>query len=98
MKIRILDDAQQDLVDGFHFYEEQSEGLGDYFLDSLFADIDSLQIYAGIHALHLGHHRLLSRRFPYAIYYRIKHEEVSAHAVLDCRRNPSWIRDRLGTG
>jgi plasmid stabilization system protein ParE len=98
MKTRILDDAQQDLVDGFHFYEEQSEGLGDYSLDSLFADIDSLQIYAGIHALHLGYHRLLARRFPYAIYYRIKHEEVSMHAVLDCRRNPSWIRDRLGTG
>ena len=43
MKIEILDEAQQDLIDGFRFYESQSIGLGDYFLDSLFSDIDSLQ-------------------------------------------------------
>ena len=71
MKVEILDEAEQDLVDGFLFYESQSEGLGDYFLDSLFSDIDSLQLYAGIHALHFGYHRLLSRRFPFAAYYRV---------------------------
>ena len=42
MRIEILDDAKEDLIDGFHFYEEQSPGLGSYFLDSLFSDIDSL--------------------------------------------------------
>jgi len=46
MKIRISTSADQDLVEGFHFYENQSEGLGMYFLDSLFSDIDSLKIYA----------------------------------------------------
>ncbi len=35
MKGEILDEAQNDLLDGFRFYENQSEGLGDYFLDSL---------------------------------------------------------------
>lgn len=49
MRIEILDDANEDLIDGFHFYEEQSLGLGSYFLDSLFSDIDSLLLYAGIH-------------------------------------------------
>jgi hypothetical protein len=72
MKIEILGEAQQDLVDGSRFYESQSPGLGEYFLDSLFSDIDSLQIYAGIHALHFGYHRLLSKRFPYAVYYRVE--------------------------
>ena len=46
MKIRILDAAAQDLIDGFRFYEMQEAGLGQYFLDSLFADVDSLLIYA----------------------------------------------------
>ena len=55
MKVEILDEAQEDLLDGFRFYECQSEGLGDYFLDSLFSDIDSLQIYAGIHSVHFGY-------------------------------------------
>jgi plasmid stabilization system protein ParE len=95
MKIEVLDEAQQDLMDGFRFYEKQSEGLGDYFLDSLFSDIDSLRIYAGIHAVHFGYHRLLSKRFPCAIYYRVKRKIVRVYAVLDCRRDPSWIRKRL---
>jgi hypothetical protein len=32
MKIAILPPAIEDLADGFHFYEEQDEGLGGYFL------------------------------------------------------------------
>jgi len=95
MRIEILDEAQQDLIDGFRFYENQAAGLGDYFLDSLFSDIDSLHLYAGIHVLQFGYHRLLSKRFPFAIYYRVKAETIFVHAALDCRRNPTWIRKRL---
>ena len=50
MRIEILDSAEKDLIDGFKFYERQSRGLGGYFLDSLFSDIESLYLYAGIHA------------------------------------------------
>jgi len=42
MKIKILSSASQDLMNGFWFYEKQSEGIGIYFLDSIFSDIDSL--------------------------------------------------------
>lgn len=52
MKIKILKSANQDLVDGYYFYEKQAEGLGGIFLDSLFSDIDSLKIYAGLHTAH----------------------------------------------
>jgi len=45
MKIRLLDVAYQDLMEGFEFYEKQEHKLGDYFLDSLFSDVDSLLIY-----------------------------------------------------
>ncbi|MBI5551828.1 MAG: type II toxin-antitoxin system RelE/ParE family toxin [Desulfobacterales bacterium] len=95
MKIEILDAAIDDLVEGFNFYESKSRGLGDYFLDSLFSDIESLQLNAGVHAIYFGHHRSLSKRFPFAIYYRIHRSSVRVFAVLDCRRNPSWIRKRL---
>lgn len=45
MKIQILDIALFDIQDGQQFYELQQEGLGAYFLDSLFSDIDALMIY-----------------------------------------------------
>lgn len=95
MNIEILDEAQEDLTQGFHFYESREPGLGSYFIDCLFSDIDSLFIYAGIHQVVFAHHRCLSKRFPFAIYYSIEKQLVRVHAVLDCRRNPSWIRKRL---
>lgn len=95
MRIEILREAQQDLIDGFQFYENQAVGLGDYFLDSLFSDIDSLHLYAGIHVLQFGYHRLLSKRFPFAIYYRVKAKTIFVHAILDCRRDPARMQKRL---
>ncbi|MCP5516858.1 MAG: type II toxin-antitoxin system RelE/ParE family toxin [Verrucomicrobiales bacterium] len=95
MKVRILESARQDLREGYRFYEQQQRGIGDYFLDMLSAEIDSLALYGGIHGMRLGHHRLLSGRFPFAVYYRIERGEVVVRAVLDCRRNPTWIRKRL---
>jgi len=98
VKIRILSPAERDLEEGYHFYESQSPGLGSYFLDSLYSDIDSLAYFGGIHQLVFGYHRQLSKRFPFAIYYRIIDDLVLVFAVLDCRRNPSWIRGRLMKG
>lgn len=96
MRIRILDDAEQDLIEGFAFYAQQEAGLGDYFLDSLYADIDSLQLYAGIHSKHFGKFRMLAKTFPFAIYYTMEDQTVTIHAILGQRRNPHWIQERLG--
>lgn len=89
MRILILDEGRR-------FYETQRAGVGSFFLDTLFSDIDSLQLYAGVHRIFFGqYHRLLSRRFPFAIYYTRSEDTLFIHAVLDCRRNPSWIRKRM---
>jgi hypothetical protein len=95
VKVQVLREAQKDLADGYRFYERQVAGLGDYFLDSLFSDIDSLQFCGGVHAQHFGYSRLLSKRFPFAVYYRVESGVARVYAVLDCRRDPSWSRDRL---
>ncbi len=49
MKLRIAAAARRDLERGYRFYEAQGEGLGSYFLDALFSDIDSLRLYADVH-------------------------------------------------
>ena len=92
MRPVILPSACEDLAEGFAFYEKQSEGLGIYFLESLFSDIDSLRLYAGVHRRVFGLHRLLSKRFPFAVYYDHNADGVLVHAILDCRRDPLWIR------
>jgi len=96
MQIKIREQAKADLFAGFCFYETQAPGLGDYFLNSLYADIDSLLIYAGVHRVIFGkYYRLLSERFPFAIYYQVKDDIVFVHAVLDCRQNPQRTQGRL---
>ncbi len=96
MKIELLDLAQRDLIDGYYFYESQEAGLGTYFLDTLYSDIDSLRIFGGIHRVAYQHlHRSLSKRFPFAIFYTVESEIVRVRAIVDCRRNPSWIRQHL---
>lgn len=96
MKIRVLGAASRDIVDGYRFYEAQAEGIGEYFLDSIFSDIDSLALTAGVHEVHFGsYHRMLSRRFPFAVYYRIEDDVAVVYAVLDCRKQPAWARTRL---
>jgi plasmid stabilization system protein ParE len=97
MNLHILASAFNDLADGRDFYERQGAGLGEYFLDSLFSDIDSLALYAGIHRKVFGFHRLLSKRFPYAIYYQFDGEKAIVYRVLDLRQDPRKIRAGLKT-
>ena len=98
MKIKISRSADRDLLAGFRFYERQARGVGHYFLDSLISDIDSLLLYAGAHKKVEGSHRLLSNRFPFAIYYKIEDETIRVRRVLDCRREPSWISRQIKKG
>jgi hypothetical protein len=95
MRIKILESAVQDLLQGHRFYEQQDRGLGSYFIDSLFSDIDSLQVFAGIHSVHFNKYRLLSKRFPFAVYYTLKDEIILVHAVLDCRQDPLKTVNRI---
>jgi len=97
MKVKILDAAEHDLEDGYYFFERQSPGLGSYFLDTLYSDIDSLKFFDGIHFKVFGYHRLLSKRFPFAVYYCVTENEVLVMAVLDCRKSPSWVRKKLSS-
>jgi hypothetical protein len=88
MRLRILPLALEDLVSGQEFYARQGENLGSYFLDSLFSDIDSLELFGGIHRKVFGFHRLLAMRFPFAVYYRVDGDVVVVWRILDCRQNP----------
>jgi len=95
MIVEISSDAEEDLLDGYWFYDRQSTGLGDYFRSCLIADIESLAYYGGIHEFEYGFHRALSKRFPYCIYYSIENDVITVVAVLDARRDPLWIKRRL---
>ena len=96
MRVRISEEALQDLNEGFLFYEAQEVGVGDYFIACLRADIEGLRISAGIHrVLYQDYHRLLSKVFPYGIFYTMDCEGAVVWAIVDLRKDPAWIEQKL---
>jgi plasmid stabilization system protein ParE len=93
--VTILADAAEDIEAARDFYEGQERGVGEYCVDSLLADIESLGLFSGIHPLHFGVHRMLASRFPFGIYYREHGDGTQVFAVLDLRRDPNWVRKEL---
>ncbi len=88
-------DANADFKAGREFYDLNSKKAGDYFVSSILADLESLNFYAGIHPLFSGFHRMLARRFPFAIYYEIHEQHVWVVAILDMRKKPDGIIEKL---
>ena len=66
VKIEVLDHAKEDLFDGYLFYKRQGVGVGDYFFDSVSADIESLRIHHGYHRQFYGFHRMLAQVFQFS--------------------------------
>ena len=98
MTIVITGAAADDIAEGYLFYEKQSQGLGEYFEASIFADLRSLVIYAGSHEVHFKiYYRKIAGRFPYAIYYTLEEGAVKIYAIADTRRDPGRIERRLGS-
>lgn len=38
---------------------------------------------------------MLSKRFPFGVYYEMEDHVVYVYAILDLRRDPLWIRKQL---
>ena len=95
MTVVVLEDAAEDMESGRRFYESREPGIGDYFIESILSDVASLALYWGIHPVHFGFRRMLSKRFPFGIYYEIENETAYVYAILDMRRDPLWIRSEL---
>jgi len=96
MRVIISESAFCDLADGYWFYEDQEAGIGDYFETSILGEIEGLATTAGAHHKVQGFHRLICSTFPYAVYYRMDHAgDAAVIRILDCRRDPRWLRRQL---
>ncbi len=99
-QIKISEYAKTDLKLAFEFYEKQAENLGKYFFDNIIAEIEMLSFYGCLHQKFFGYHRMISKKFPFAIYYNCNKQkkEITVIAILDLRQNPTktyhYLKDR----
>jgi plasmid stabilization system protein ParE len=86
--------AAADIDEAFVWYERQRAGLGDEFLETIrraMQEIESSPLRNPV--IHRNTRRLLVRRFPYALYYRVYDESVVVVACMHGRRAPrQWKR------
>jgi plasmid stabilization system protein ParE len=90
-------EAETDLAEAFHWYEQHVRGLGEQFLlcvDAVMASIErNPQLYPVIHRGVIR--RALTRRFPYGVFFVEGERSVSIIAVAHAKRNPRLWQDRV---
>lgn len=95
--IRITESAKTDINDIKKWYKDQSLIAAKNFLFELTEAVDSLQKDNKEHKQVFGKHRLLLKKFPYAIYYNRLPDNNTTEiiAVLHNKRDSSFIKKRL---
>lgn len=73
-----------------NWYDAQSEGLGDRFLDELFAAFDRARENPESYQMVVGEaRRVLLKRFPYAAFFLTEEDQVVVLAVLHQAEDPA---------
>jgi hypothetical protein len=94
MQISLRPEARIDIYDAARFYDRQSDGLGDKFIESIFGDLDRLECLVGIHSRRGRYFRIFSQKFPYIICYD-RGDAIIVVGVLSCRMLPDSIDSTL---
>jgi len=94
-QVLLMLEVSDDLEAGCDCQNDIEPVVGEYCVDSLLTDIESLSLYHGIHPIQFACQRMLAKRFPFGIYYRDAGQTTRVVAVLDLRRDPDWIRMQL---
>ncbi len=91
----IRPEAEADLADAQDWYERQRQGLGAEFLlcvEEVLARIDRTpEMYGEVYR---GVRRALTRRFPYAVYYRVEEDVVVVLGVFHTHQDPRQWQSR----
>lgn len=99
MKLRLVEDAHEEVIGTAAYYEAQRPGLGRDFLDevrrALLAIEEHPERYAQLETTELPIRRFLLRRFPHYVAYEIVEAEVIVWALAHGSREPNyWISRR----
>jgi len=80
--------AEADLHDARRWYDSQQPGLGDKLLDEIESAIGQLAENPERRPVYYnGFRRLLTRRFPYKLFYRVANDRVIVFRILHAKRD-----------
>ncbi|MDD2715172.1 MAG: type II toxin-antitoxin system RelE/ParE family toxin [Candidatus Wallbacteria bacterium] len=96
MKVHFLSCAEQEFAEAVVHFNEQRAGLGYEFAVELGNTIDRIVSFPDAWPLFSRHtRRCLTNKFPYAILYQIKEDQLLIIAVMHMKRAPRVWEDLL---
>ena len=94
--IIILDPAEEDLKQIFHWYEKQQTGLGLRFLLEFEKSVERIQDFPESNAKVYRHFRMAQlAKFPYGVFYSIGSENIYLQSIIHLRRSRRYWKERL---
>jgi len=95
-ELKIRPEARLDLLDTFHWYQEQRPGLGLDFKLCVDEVISKLQKRPTIYKkIYHDVRRAVIKRFPFGIFYIEDANTITVLAVLHARRDPVNWKSRI---
>lgn len=95
-KLIFAPEAEQDIADAYAWYENRRAGLGEEFLSSLEACLESIRRDPEIYSKFFEDYRRgLMRRFPYAVFYEQEKNTITIYGVFHTSRDPAKWRLRF---
>jgi toxin ParE1/3/4 len=95
VELALAPEAELDIAEAYIWYQGRRAGLGEEFLSSVEACLESLRRHPEMcPVVHENYRRSLIRRFPYAVFYEVE-DGVTVYAVFHTSRDPNKWRERL---
>jgi plasmid stabilization system protein ParE len=94
----ITEEAEQDIADAKKWYDRQRPGLGEEFVLCVEEALDRIRVIPeGATEVLPGVRRVVVRRFPYGVFYRVDPDQIAVLAVYHSRRDPRGWQARVDT-
>jgi plasmid stabilization system protein ParE len=95
VRVIIRSDAEEDIAEGYTWYEKQQPGLGIQFVNELSATVDAIQDDPLRFAKTFRRlRRALVHRFPYGVFYIVSTDALVIVAVMHLARDPRRVHRR----
>ena len=95
MKIIFLEEAKYELDQAIEYYDFQSSGLGQQFLQEILNTLDRIASFPHAwHPLSKNTIRCQTARFPYGLIYSVLESEILIISVSNLHREPNHWKDR----
>ncbi|MGH9623581.1 MAG: type II toxin-antitoxin system RelE/ParE family toxin [Bryobacteraceae bacterium] len=93
--IRVRPEATRDLEDAAAWYEKQSRGLGQEFLDEVRRCLQRVAEQPDLYpSVHRNTRRVLTHHFPFGVFYRVEQGAIVVVGVMHGSRDPQRWKQR----